>query len=507
MTNVVVPDMDKAIGPYVTGILDDKSMFTPRNIADDMLSLLDKEEYFEKPGILRKTFLDIHCKSGRFLGEIIKRILDSSQFHYEFNKALRNGEIDNSIYDLSDDGKRKYLLDKNIYAVCPDSLTQMIVSKELTGDVFGYCANIVEIEDEIALAQQENKHKKSRAGKVTMVDVTLSKIRKEFGSNESVRNGTMNFNVVVGNPPYNDGMDIDFVFGAFEISKDYVLMITPAKWQTAEADPKCKSKHNYVDFRNIIVPYITHVCFYPDSFDIFLAAIAEGVSYYLVDKKYRNDKCYIENKCAIQSKLNDTEYRRLTNGQSLWNSGQHVIDYLGNYRRLSIEGLGNNRKYRVSVNKQLSVGGMGYRVQQQNSDGRWVLKPDIIGKGGPLLSTDGNTYALGKSAVIAYGDTGVSGTSFDAFSSDNKSECESFKSYIETKMIRFILLVLSFGLSSMGNAKLWEKVPAPMVLDEQGNRVPGKFDHIYTDKELYKTWSLPQKYIDIIESVIKERKL
>lgn len=49
-------------------------------------------------------------------------------------------------------------------------------------------------------------------------------------------------------------------------------------------------------------------------------------------------------------------------------------------------------------------------------------------------------------------------------------------------------------------------VPSPMVLDEQGNRVPGKFDHIYTDEELYKTWNLPQKYIDVIEAVIKERK-
>ena len=34
----------------------------------------------------------------------------------------------------------------------------------------------------------------------------------------------------------------------------------------------------------------------------------------------------------------------------------------------------------------------------------------------------------------------------------------------------------------------------------------GKFDHIYTDQELYEAFNLPQKYIDIIESVIKERK-
>ena len=40
-------------------------------------------------------------------------------------------------------------------------------------------------------------------------------------------------------------------------------------------------------------------------------------------------------------------------------------------------------------------------------------------------------------------------------------------------------------------------VPAPPT---------GKFDHIYTDKELYKDFNLPQKYIDVIEAVVKERK-
>jgi len=46
------------------------------------------------------------------------------------------------------------------------------------------------------------------------------------------------FDTVVGNPPYNGGWDIDFVIRGFNLSKSYVLMITPAKWQTAEADQK-----------------------------------------------------------------------------------------------------------------------------------------------------------------------------------------------------------------------------------------------------------------------------
>lgn len=35
---------------------------------------------------------------------------------------------------------------------------------------------------------------------------------------------------------------------------------------------------------------------------------------------------------------------------------------------------------------------------------------------------------------------------------------------------------------------------------------PGSFDHIFTDDELYKKYNLTPEEINIIESVIKERK-
>lgn len=35
---------------------------------------------------------------------------------------------------------------------------------------------------------------------------------------------------------------------------------------------------------------------------------------------------------------------------------------------------------------------------------------------------------------------------------------------------------------------------------------PGAFDHIFTDEELYKKYNLTDEEINIIESVIKERK-
>ena len=60
-----------------------------------------------------------------------------------------------------------------------------------------------------------------------------------------------------------------------------------------------------------------------------------------------------------------------------------------------------------------------------------------------------------------------------------------------------ILLRQSTLFMTFINNDYFRFVPAPPS---------GKFDHIYTDEELYKAFNLPQKYIDIIEAVIKERK-
>lgn len=68
---------------------------------------------------------------------------------------------------------------------------------------------------------------------------------------------------------------------------------------------------------------------------------------------------------------------------------------------------------------------------------------------------------------------------------------------IYSKFTRFFLVPNISKLNNIQTDHCFRFVPAPPS---------GKFDHIYTDEELYKAFNLPQKYIDIIEAVIKERK-
>lgn len=77
---------------------------------------------------------------------------------------------------------------------------------------------------------------------------------------------------------------------------------------------------------------------------------------------------------------------------------------------------------------------------------------------------------------------------------DSYEEAISTKSYYDTKLVRFIMLT-SLTTSSIGNDEAFRFVPDP-----------GAFDHIFTDQELYKKYNLTDEEINIIESVIKERK-
>ncbi len=90
-----------------------------------------------------------------------------------------------------------------------------------------------------------------------------------------------------------------------------------------------------------------------------------------------------------------------------------------------------------------------------------------------------------------------SSTAKVVFASNSELESRSFLNWLDSNVVRFMLTINISKLSNIMRNNFFRFVPAPPS---------GKFDHIYTDKELYKTFNLPQKYIDVIEVVVKERK-
>jgi len=304
-------------------------------------------------------------------------------------------------------------------------------------------------------------------------------IRKEFGD--------MKFDVILGNPPYNRGMDLDFVNQSFDICNKYCLFITPAKWQTADSDQSVSSKTlNYGGFRSKIVPHISKVVFYPCCKDLFDIYQTDGITYFLLEKEKQFKECTVVNRCNDIEYFNGTEVRSIRERESLLNIGNEIINYLGTYNSFKFKPIAHNKRYEVWMNTKVS----GYD---------WY-------------ATQSPRYVLSISRVLDNSkDMGYDGESKCVFESDSMQEIDSFLSWIYTRFTRFFLVPNISKLNNIQTNDCFRFVPSPPV-DENGEYI---WRFHYTDEKLYKFYGLDRpdaqtsaevRYTDIIESVIKERK-
>lgn len=406
----------------VTGIIKYSSseVITPKEIVTDMVDLLPAGIYTPEA-----KFLDPAVKSGRFLAEIYRRLMDSELMKQAFP---------------DEQARHEHILDNQLYGFATSELSATVVRKQLYDDPLT-SGNI----------------------RFTSVKVTKEMIQGAFG--------IMKFDVVIGNPPYNKGMDLDFVDIGFELSKQYTVMITPAKWQTAEADQRVMSKMTYGEFRKKIVPHMSHVVFFPCCKDVFDIYQTDGITYYVLDKE-EHSTCVVENRCKDIAPFNGRETRPITNAESLLNIGNEIIEYMGAYPKFQFMYLTGNKRFEVWMNTKVS----GYDWYATKNP-RYVLSISRL-----IDNSKGQRYD-GEAKCI--------------FESDSRDECESFGTWIYSKFTRFFLVPNISKLNNIQTNHCFRFVPAPPS---------GKFDHIYTDAELYKAFNLPQKYIDVIEAVIKERK-
>ena len=427
---------------YPTGRISGSNyIFTPQNIVEDMLNMLPDD--FWTPD---KKILDIYTKSGRFLKEAFKRLYNSPY-----------------LADMDIAKRKRHILTEQLFGLT-DDFTCLLLSERM---LYGY-------------AQYGKKHIKMIKNMIPFVQSQDHKfinnlLEKEFD--------TMKFDLVIGNPPYNKGMDLDFIDLGYKLSKQYVCMITPAKWQTAAANQGVVSKNmTYGKFRQELVPHMSHVVFYPDTHDVFLISQVDGITYFLLEKDIIVEQCIIENRCSMQKYFNSLERRSICTGESLHNIGNEIIEYLTKYPKFKFSTV--KGRYQVWINSKIALGG---NDAQNNVH--------------ILSENTGSCQCIGKCRIIDTNDA-ISMTSkiVDsnlAFASDNIQDCNSFESWIKTKFIRFFVLINISKLNNVICNTCFRFVPAPPS---------GKFDHIYTDKELYEAFNLPQKYIDVIEAVVKERK-
>ena len=286
----------------------------------------------------------------------------------------------------------------------------------------------------------------------------------------------MELNIVIGNPNYNKDEYLKFLKLGHNIAEDNTCMIVPAK-QYFNIN-RVESEKLWLDLKQ----YISEVIYYQCEGEVFNICLPSGVAYYLLQKDTIN-RLRIENKsnkfnafnneCVEFIKLNIFNIKALRIIEKVIKIREQNTNK--NFESLKVENIDISNTYKCSTRKQ------AYIMGGSSNKSRGMFYYD-------------NTYLKGRIINTLVCDTEISNAHTCIFSSDNKEEVESLISYINTKLIRFIL---ANSISSYSNILINEAFRYIPKLETE------ELNHLYTDEELYKIYRLTDEDIKSIEEIIK----
>ena len=483
--------------------LSSDEVFTSPELANRMLDLLPQELFRSS----KTRFLDPCSKSGVFLREIAKRLLTG---------------LEEQIPDLQQ--RIDHIMTKQVFGIACTDLTAEMSRRTL------YCTKLANGKYSVSTAFHDvqgnlrylrcthnwvnGKCKHCGANRAqydrieTIESYAYPFIHKNL--NEIFKN--MQFDVIIGNPPYqlSDGGGTGssamplyhrFVQQAKKLNPKYLIMIIPSRWYSGGK--------GLDDFRNEMLndKSIKILVDYSDSRDCFPNVdIAGGVCYFIRQKDYKG-KCkvfnikgqkvvsteryldefgaFIRDKEAVdiikkvlkhkEQTMNGIVYSRnpfgISNSENFLEERQSkefipIMTSKGDYyvRRTSIKTNHNLlKKWKVVVSKTSAE-----HAGQADKDGRKKILSRIEILGPDKICSE--SYLL-----------------FSTF--DSEAEAKNLVTYIKTKFFRFLLSTI---LLTQNIAK--DKFQFVPLQD---------FSHPWTDEMLYKKYGLDEDEIAFIESMIR----
>ena len=281
----------------------------------------------------------------------------------------------------------------------------------------------------------------------------------------------MKFKHIVGNPPYNNDLYIKFLD---KLNNRYytndMIVIVPAKLYF--------NKNIDTEAFKELFKHIERCIFYQCEGEVFKINMASGISIFVI----RNEK------------FDSTLVKNISNNFEVFNTDNYYeIDKT--FKTFNIKAL-------TIINKVLSISD-SYKIQSNNLTKTYkcnVRKQAYVLGGSSNLARSifyyddkfdsgwvTNNFKIENDTVNCNGKITV-------FSSDNIEECESFISYINTRLVRYLIAVGTSGYSNIMCDDAFRFVPKPDSLN-----------NIFNNEELYKKFRLTDEEIKLIESVIKSR--
>jgi len=505
--------------------LSSDEVFTPPKLANEILDLLPNEIWKDK----NATFLDPVSKSGVFLREIAKRLLEG---------------LKDEIPDLQ---KRiDHIYTKQIFGIGITELTSLLSRRSV------YCSkdangkySIVNFNNEIGNIFFDDTKHDWKNGRCSYCGASQSEYEREQGfethAYQFIHNNlpnkikNMKFDVIIGNPPYQMSFGIEgtnsanagaiyhrFISQAIKLNPRYLCMITPSRWMTKTQqglsndwiDEMLKSQH------------FEAMHDFPYAADCFPGVeIKGGVNYFLWSRDYKGKCKYVfhypqtnntqtrvdfldpigagvvirdPKSYSIIEKIITIESEYFTDSGKNFSGLVSPKHFFDDSQKLT----SNWKGYRVKKDKDHSI---KYYISKSFNDTAfgWISLRDLPKNHATLPLHKVYIPAAGGSGtdqVILgnpfYGEPGsvCSQTylviGYDAQNHNLKKEqCESIISYIKTKFFRYLVSIKK--KTQNGPRGVYQFVPMQ------------NFSESWTDEKLYKKYKLTKGEIEFIESMIR----
>ena len=494
--------------------LSNDEVFTPPELANQMLDVVESAwaESHDGASIWSDstvTFLDPFTKSGVFLREITKRLVDG---------------LADEINDLSD--RVDHILTKQVYGIGITELTALLARRSL------YCSKWADGEHSIAKSFdgpdgniwfKRTEHTwangkcrfcgatpasldrgddlESHAYAFIHTDEVATRIAELFGDE-------MQFDVIIGNPPYQINSDGNtrtrpiynlFADAAIGLDPLYLVMVTPSRWFTGGL--------GLDEFRSRMIEdrRLRHIVDHPKLFDVFPAVeIKGGVSYFLWDRDHSGD-CEFSVRIGGQTVSNATRDLREGGGVLIRsNEAAAIIKKVQAKKEPSIAHLISAQKpFGLLSNFSdfaLEPEGDSVRLYRRGLAEAWVARNQII-MGQDLISpikvltpeaADGHgriPATVTGTPFVVPGDSVCTQTFLVAGTWPSIEEAENFAEFLKTKFARFLIHQRKVSQHSTSDA--YKFVPHLSTA------------MLWTDESLYARYGLTESEIDHIESTIR----
>ena len=494
---------DQVYNPDVLSCLANLSsdeVFTPPEVANAMLDMLP-QELFSNPD---STFIDPACKSGIFLREIAKRLLAGLQ-----------GQIP----DLQE--RIDHIMHKQLFAISITELTSLLSRRSV------YCSKYPNSDYSVSHfsdAQGNIRYKRVphswQDGKCIFCGASADQYERgedlETHAYELIHTNNpegifdMKFDVVISNPPYqlSDGgygksakpIYQLFVDRAKKLNPRYMTMVIPSRWFSGG--------RGLDDFRTEMLKdkRIRKLVDYESFKDIFPGVdLAGGACYFLWDRDNPGD-CEITNRA--NNRLDITDVRKLDEFDVFIRSNRAISiihKVLNAHKGLYMDKTVSPSKpfglrtfyepKKTGVPCQfIQRIGLQYADPKDVTDSLHILdKWKFIVPRSPIagqtdFSKPVGFYYDGNSKILPPG-TCCTESFIVPFSSDSEEEVRSFRTYLYTKTVRFLLL---------------QCVVSQDVTREKYRFVPAlpHYTGEYTDEKLRKLWNITDDEWALIDSKV-----